>query len=338
MHTAILKSGQYGRWGMKRIVFVLVQLAVVCGCATLKPSQGPALRLDHVHLGGATAIAFSPDGGRLASAGHDGTVSVWRVPDGQRVSRGRPHRRAVRGIAWRDGRTILSAAQDGRIALWSATTGRELRAVSGAPVAAMVYDPERDWVIVGRDNGTVQVLNGDDFGPVRQATVADGITALAYHAGTRQIAVATDDATVLLLDDALGIERRFVSPRQVLGLAFAPDGHRLTAGAWFARLDWDLRSGAVRVRDTEHFGAIIAMDFTPDGEQLVTIGRHTDGGVRLVGAQDNQVLRRLTAHGACGWSVRVSPDGRYVATASEDESVRLYDLTVPYEPRFQHEP
>lgn len=323
---------------MIRKACCLVLLIALSGCATLKPSQGPATRLDQVHLGGATAIAFSPDGKRLASGGHNGTVSVWGVPQGEPEVRARPHRRAVRGVAWPDQQTVLSAAEDGRVVLWNATTGQALRRVQTVPVTAMAYDPREDFLVTGHEDGTVRVFAGHDLRERDRAAIGAGIAAVAYHPETRRLAVATDTNEVLLMDQSLQILQRLPSPRDALGLRFSPDGRYLAGGAWFQLLVWDLHTGRLDVRETEHFGAIIAMDFTPDGEELVTIGRHTDGGIRVVDADDNHVVRRLLAHDACGWSVRVSPNGRYVATASEDESIRFYDLQAPYEPRFDHEP
>ena len=53
---------------------------------------------------------------------------------------------------------------------------------------------------------------------------------------------------------------------------------------------------------------------------------------RLIDAGSNRVLRRFQAHELCGWQVRFSPDGRFAASAAEDGSIHIYDLSQPYRP------
>lgn len=43
--------------------------------------------------------------------------------------------------------------------------------------------------------------------------------------------------------------------------------------------------------------------------------------------------RRLQAHRLCGAVVQFSPDGRYVASGSDDESIHIYDVQDPYRPQ-----
>ncbi len=323
---------------MIRTVIVMLVIAAVYGCATLKPSQGPVLRVEHAHLGGATLVAFSPDGKWLASGGHDGSVSVWHVPDGKRRFSARPHRGAVRGLAWLDDRTVVSAAEDGSIASWSATDGARIRGRKTVSVSAMVYDRDDGRLFTGHTDGVLRSYDARDLQERGHVALGSTVSALAFDSQHARLAGATRDGQLVLLDRSLRVVQHLHPPREVKGLAFAPDGNRLAGGAWFELLLWNLQTGKLSVRDTEHFGAIISMDFTPKGDEIATIGRYTDGGVRLVDAVDNHVVRRLLAHRACGWSVRVSPNGRYLATASEDESIRIYDLQAPYEPKFQHDP
>jgi WD40 repeat protein len=58
-----------------------------------------------------TDLAFSPDGLRLVSAGHDRTVRIWNVVNGQELLTLEGHTGPVRALAFApDGRTLASCA------------------------------------------------------------------------------------------------------------------------------------------------------------------------------------------------------------------------------------
>ena len=59
------------------------------------------------------AVAFSPDGKTLASAGYDHTVRLWGVFTGQEIRQFAGHQDAVCAIAFSpDGKTLASASLD----------------------------------------------------------------------------------------------------------------------------------------------------------------------------------------------------------------------------------
>jgi len=72
---------------------------------------GPRLRLP-AHTGPVEALVFSPDSALLASGSHDGSLRVWRVPDGTLHGQMRV-RGMLRSIAWGPGsRTLLTLSMD----------------------------------------------------------------------------------------------------------------------------------------------------------------------------------------------------------------------------------
>ncbi|OHE57274.1 MAG: hypothetical protein A2X71_01920 [Thiobacillus sp. GWE1_62_9] len=76
---------------------------------------------------------------------------------------------------------------------------------------------------------------------------------------------------------------------------------------------------------------LTSIAFSPDGRYLATLGRHTDSAIRILDTADFSVVKRYQAHDLCGSVIRFSPDGRTLASGSDDESVRLHRFDkTPY--------
>jgi WD40 repeat protein/tRNA A-37 threonylcarbamoyl transferase component Bud32 len=80
---------------------------------------GSLIRTLAGHTGMINAVAFSPDGTRLAGALDDHSVKVWDTGTGQETLTLRGHAAAVVAVAFSpDGRLLASAARDGSFVLW----------------------------------------------------------------------------------------------------------------------------------------------------------------------------------------------------------------------------
>lgn len=314
---------------------ILLSTLLLGGCAGLEPAQPPDLNIPGSHLFGVTRLAFDPSGKRIASAGFKGDLALWSVPEGRAIRRLWPHDSAVRGLAWVDGGRLLSADETGVMVLSDPNGGRLLGRRETQPgLTALTYLLHARLIVAGFEDGRVMTFTYPALEPLKQLELGAEVVALASdHAGER-LAVATNDRRVRLLDRRLNEIRRLDSPpATALAVRFSPDDRELAAGAWYRLFYWDLATGHVRVQGTEHWGAVTAIDYHPDGKRLVSLGRHTDANLRLVSTDQGRVLRRLQGHRLCGAAVRISPDGRFVASGSDDEAIRLYDLSKPYRPQ-----
>src|SRR5207245_1421030 len=72
------------------------------------------------------ALAYSPDGTRLATGDKDGFVKIWDVATGRELLTYRGHKDAVNAVAYSpDGKLIASAGDDRTVRLWEPATGKD---------------------------------------------------------------------------------------------------------------------------------------------------------------------------------------------------------------------
>lgn len=251
------------------------------------------------HTGLIRALAWSPDGRLLATAGDraegDEGIVLWDVD--QRQPRGPAlvgHTARVFSLSFSpDGRTLASGGRDRRIVLWDVATGRA----------------------------------GDE--PLLGHT--DSVRSVAFGPGSRHLVSAGDDHRVVVWDvgarSRLGLELAGPGPAvsEVAG-----DGANLgvTAGVDGSVRIWDLARGEARAPVLEHPETVTGLAV---GAGLVAAGG-LDGTVRVWDV--NTGALRLDAR----WSpstptapravldVALSPDGATVLAAGEDAALARWDL------------
>jgi hypothetical protein len=106
------------------------------------------------------AVAFSPDGSRIASGSGDSTVRVWDARTGQGLLTLKGHTEFVTVVAFSpDGSRIASGGHDKTLKVWDARTGQDLLTLKGHTdhVHAVAFSPDGSRIASGSRDDTVKV-------------------------------------------------------------------------------------------------------------------------------------------------------------------------------------
>ena len=91
------------------------------------------------------AIAWSPDGKTLATAGFDNTVRLWDAATRKEIKKYEGHTKLVLAVAIApDGKHILSGSQDNTAKIWDVPTSGPVKTFAGHPAAleALAVKPD----------------------------------------------------------------------------------------------------------------------------------------------------------------------------------------------------
>jgi WD40 repeat protein/tRNA A-37 threonylcarbamoyl transferase component Bud32 len=282
------------------------------------------------HAGPVYALAYSPDGKRLASGSADKTIRLWEPASAKAMAVLLGHEQPVEWLTYSpDGRFICSL--DGRHArLWHASTGRAIAVLTG-PVNKMtaIFTPDSRRLVIGL-NGQVCVY---DASTGRRIGVLGShehqVINLVVSPDGKRIASHGDTEDNIRLWDAVAGQEVAVLRGDIEhpgALAFSPDGSRLLSGGVYpdntVRL-WDAATGRAIAEMQGHNNTIRWVAFGPDGSRIVSTSQ--DQTVWLWDGITGKSIAPLGGHTESVWGAIFSPDGSRVITASADRTLRLWD-------------
>ena len=283
------------------------------------------------HGGPVNSVAYSSDGQLIASGSNDGTVRLWNTQTGEEAMTplNSDHGFVLSVDFAPNGKWVASGTNVGVVCIWNPEPGRTChRRLSGHSMAvkcvAFSFDSSR--LASASEDKTARLWNPETG---EQLATMSGhsrsVNGVVFSPTGEKLATISDDGTIRLWHGTTGKAAR--DPLENAGydgVDFSPNGEmiagtfadvvkftRCTTGEKLASLSQETKKYSIR--------------FAPDGRSLVAAcGR----AVRLWSVHPelaNALWYDLGVHASEVNRVTFSPDGLYIASASDDSTIRIWN-------------
>lgn len=317
---------------------------------SLSAGQGNSLTFTtyHGHSSSVGKLAWSPDGLSIASADSRGTVEVWQASTGRTLT-SYTQKGTVLALTWSDASTVLVAygVQNNVLQVQELNIGPVPRMqtifqrfdLPGIPEAA-AWSSDRSTLAFGVGNGEIQLWTVDVTERQYLASLSGNPTPLKElawsHDGSQLAAVSTGGKLDVWNANT---RQKIVLPasRQQItnaiwlffrhyGDVLAFSNARGEVMEWWPSLKDHKPSLflSMQMANLAHSGhvSVSAFGLSPDGDQLLMAT--SDGLIQARDALSSNLVDIYTGHSAQVNAISWSPDGRYIATASTDTTVQVW--------------
>jgi WD40 repeat protein len=297
------------------------------------------------HTDSVNAVTFSPDGKTLASASWDKTVRLWNVQSGQEIQHVEGHTHNVNTVAFSpNGKTLVSGSMDTTLRLWDLQLGQQIKYLSGHAnnVTAVVFSPSGKLLASGSWDKTVRLWDVQANQEVQRFEGhSSAVNTIAFSPDNNTLAAGSDEHGVILWPTSSGQAMRRLAEnyRHIKTIAFSPDGNLLALGAAEDKSIHllDAQSGQKLKQLEGHSEEINVIAFSPNGQLLAAGSRYPSRSdlpyptVRLwdLSPSNQNVakeIKGLYGHSNHVYALAFSPDGKTLASGSDDHTIRLWNL------------
>jgi len=291
-------------------------------------------------------IAFRPDGGEIAGAGLDGSITIWDVAKGESQTILRGHIGPVTAIMYTpDGARLVTSSVDGTVRVWDSNFERDYFK------AARTQLKEELWT------------KSNDPDPTRAAVQFEGflyaLSSLRKHfnvvtgvdmdsSGRRAVTASLDD-TVRTWDLEIGTCQHWLEGHShgIFGLAVSADGLRIasadraaTIKVWDARTAQEVASRTIVSQEPEfERGATATERIFSDlrrptisplrfaaSDRLLLSADSLDPAIKAWDASTLELRFTLAGHRTRVRNLLAAADGRRLISASDDGVLIVWDL------------
>lgn len=273
------------------------------------------------HTASVRDIAWSRDGGLLASCAEDGTARLWDVASGAELHSWRGRSAFVVSVALHPDATQLASVTENRaLHLFDLITYAELWSVD-LPATRVAFHPEGERLVVGGNDGRIRLLRRTDGAIV---AVLEGhesyVSGLVFLGDGRLLSAASDGVR---LWDLPGADSRLLSRAANACLAPGHGDRQAALGGRTGVTILDLDDGTESLRWQAGTQALTRIGWDPTGKYIVTTSR--DRTVCVWDAETGAREAMLLGHTEYPRCLAFAPDGSRVVTGGAEGVIKLWD-------------
>jgi len=291
---------------------------------------------------GTTAVAFSPDGQLVATAGYACTVRIWDLGTGQEQSQ-IPHDTGIAMITFSpDGRYLATLDWNSRPHIWTLELDKPAQDIYSTPydteVSTIGFSPDGKYVATANTDGTIRVREFRDNREILYQSHGSGVVTLAFSPDSKYLATGGWNSTVRMWEIAKNREvmsfRHPETTKEVSQIVFSPKGDFLATITQDPEVRlWDVATG-LKVAAIMHNRDVTAVAFSKNNKYIATAG--WDKIVRLWDRKSAREIAHLP-HPDGVTALQFTKDSRSLVTGSYDHIARVWSIPDGQEvARTQH--
>ncbi len=284
------------------------------------------------HTGHVRAVAYSPDGKYLLSAGAKKQMFLWDLATGTQVRSFATEQNLIVAATFSaDGKWIGTADGAFEHHIFETATGNEgvkFPKMVGLPIFNCAFAPDGKTMATAGEDTTVRIWDTATGQELKKLCGHTTIVAcVRFSPDGKRLVSSSTDRTVRVWDLVTNQEIRLLKGHTlgVIWVEFSPDGRSILSACHDGSVRlWEVATGKERLLCAGHKSWVRVARFSPDGKAMVSVGE--DHTARVWDAMTGKELRTFEKHKGMVWCAAWSPDGKTVVSGGDDNMIYFYDV------------